>query len=62
MGKDANLGDLGDVNIRIHPHNLMQQYDGASVQPHSMKYQCISIELRALGIAGIAPKVQGLGF
>ena len=24
-----------------------------------MKYQCISIELYAIGVAGTAPKVQG---
>ena len=30
------------------------------VQPVSMKYQFISIELRAMGVAGTAPKVEGL--
>ena len=31
----------------------------ASVRPLSMKYQYISIELYAMGVAGTAPKVQG---
>ena len=31
-----------------------------SVQPLSMKYQRISIELRAIEVAGTAPKVQGV--
>ena len=32
----------------------------SSVRPLRMKYQCISIELRAMGVAGTAPKVQGV--
>ena len=31
-----------------------------SVQPLSMKYQFISIQLCAMGVAGTAPKVQGV--
>lgn len=33
----------------------------ASVQPLSMKYPYISIELRVIGVAGTAPKVEGVG-
>ena len=33
---------------------------GASVRPLRMKYQCISIELRAMGVTEMAPKVQGV--
>ena len=32
----------------------------ASVRPLSMKYQYISIEICAIGVAGTAPKVQGV--
>ena len=31
-----------------------------SVRPLRMKYQCISIKLCAMGVAGTAPKVQGV--
>ena len=39
---------------------LGEVYSVASVQPLSMKYQCISIKLRAIGVAETAPKVKGV--
>ena len=43
------------------PTHSMKWQMGTSEHPPSMKYQCISIELRAMGVAGTAPKVQGVG-
>ena len=46
----------------LHLTILGKRHATSSVQPLSMKYQCISIELLlAIGVAGTAPGVQGVG-
>lgn len=45
----------------VPPTLAASQAGTSSVQPLSMKYKCISIELRAIGVAGTGAEGAGGG-